>query len=446
MPKTVVRPFMGKTGTERGDEASAEPARRGPRALFIGVNYAPEPTGIGPYTAGMAEGLAARGWEVDVITGHPHYPWWRIPEEHRDLPSTSVENGVTVHRVHHFVPRRHRMATRVLHEVTFGARAASMSWGRPDVVVVVSPALLAARMVMAKAEAFGIPTIAWIQDIYSLGVREVGDGRGAGLIERVERSLTEGAERVVVIHDRFRRMLEEDLGTTSPIDVVRNWSHVPDLTGRRSAAMRARLGWKDDDVIVLHAGNMGAKQGLDHVVAASRLAAERKSRVRFVLMGDGNCRARLEEMGGNPNLQFVDPLPEDDFQTALASADILLVNECPGLTEMSVPSKLTTYFATGLPVLAAVAPTSTTYDEILAAGEGPTVAAGDPSAILARAEELAADPVRAAELGRAGQEYRRRLLTERAAVAGFELVLTDALRTQARVTRALVNSTVLGTP
>jgi hypothetical protein len=61
------------------------PSPRGQSALFIGINYAPEPTGIGPYTTGMAEGLARRGWGVDVITGFPHYPWWRIPEEHRTL-------------------------------------------------------------------------------------------------------------------------------------------------------------------------------------------------------------------------------------------------------------------------------------------------------------------------------------------------------------------------
>lgn len=409
-----------------------------PRVLFIGVNYAPEPTGIGPYTAGMAEALARRGWQVDVITGHPHYPWWRIPAEHAGLPPRATRDGVDVHRVHHFVPHSTSMGKRIAHEVTFGARAVATRWGRPDVVVVVSPALLAARMAMAKAQLLGIPVVAWIQDVYSLGVREVGGGRGAALIDRVERSLTDGAHRVVAIHDRFALTLARDLGTSTPVAVVRNWSHVPDLSRRRSAAMRTRLGWREDDVIVLHAGNMGVKQGLDHVVEASRLAAARGSRLRFVLMGDGNCRANLEAMGANPNLQFIDPLPEEDFQTALASADILLVNERPGLTEMSVPSKLTTYFATGLPVLAAVAATSTTYDEVVAAGQAVPVPAGDPAAILARAEELAEDRLFAGRLGLAGLEYRRRLLTEASAVRAFEAALIGVLQLRGRVRPATV--------
>lgn len=396
---------------------------RAPSVLFVGVNYAPEPTGIGPYTTGMAEGLAARGWDVAALTGHPHYPWWRVPEEHRGLPASRVVNGVSVRRVRHFVPRRHNPLTRALHEVIFGLRAATSRWGRRDVVVVVSPALLASVIVSWRARLRRIPTITWVQDIYTLGVKEAGGGAGAGLIARSERGLAGSSRRVVVIHDRFRRMFAEDLGVSRPIDVVRNWSHVPDLAGRRDADVRRRHGWSDGDVVVLHAGNMGAKQGLENVVAAAREAAERGSAVRFVLLGDGNQRAALETLaagpGLTPRLQFIDPLDDEGFQATLGSADILLVNERPGLTEMSVPSKMTTYFATGLPVIAAVDATSTTHDEMQAAGAGPCVPAADPVALVDAAENLAADPEAARAYGRNGQSYRERVLTEDAAIDRF---------------------------
>ena len=48
------------------------------RVLIVGINYRPERTAVGPYTAGLAEHLAARGDEVTVITGLPHYPAWQI--------------------------------------------------------------------------------------------------------------------------------------------------------------------------------------------------------------------------------------------------------------------------------------------------------------------------------------------------------------------------------
>ena len=58
--------------------------------------------------------------------------------------------------------------------------------------------------------------------------------------------------------------------------------------------------------------------------------------MKFVLLGDGNQRVSLEAMAACSRLQFLDPLPDGVFERALASADILLVNERPGVTEMAV--------------------------------------------------------------------------------------------------------------
>ena len=46
--------------------------------LLLTLNYAPEPVGIGPYSAGLAEALAERGHRVQVIAGKPYYPQWRV--------------------------------------------------------------------------------------------------------------------------------------------------------------------------------------------------------------------------------------------------------------------------------------------------------------------------------------------------------------------------------
>ena len=46
------------------------------RILVVGLNYAPEPVGIGPYSRGLAEALAAKGSAVEVVAGQPYYPQW----------------------------------------------------------------------------------------------------------------------------------------------------------------------------------------------------------------------------------------------------------------------------------------------------------------------------------------------------------------------------------
>lgn len=394
-----------------------------PSVLFIGVNYAPEPTGIAPYTTGMARALVADGIDARVLTAYPHYPWWRVLDGYRGFTRSEVINGVPVSRRRHFVPRRHNTLSRSISEVTFGVRALFARWGRPDVIVLVSPALISSRMAAVRARWLRIPTIVWVQDIYTLGIRETGGGGlSARLVASIERGLANSASRVIVIHERFRRMLRDDLGVVVPLDIVRNWSHIAPV--ERSEATREKLGWGVDEFIVLHAGNMGAKQGLENIVHAAREAERRGSRVRFVLLGDGNRRAALEAIGPSTHLQYVDPLPDGEFEKALASADALIVNELPGMTEMSVPSKLTSYFATGLPVIAAVDESSITHDEVQDSGAGECVPAGDPAALVDAAERLAADPVLRASFGAAGRAYRERHLTERAAVTAF----ADALR------------------
>ncbi|MBW9121129.1 glycosyltransferase [Microbacterium trichothecenolyticum] len=402
--------------------------RRAPRVLFIGINYAPEPTGIAPYTAGMAQALAMRGWHVGVITTHPHYPWWRVQDGFGGWKRVERQQSVDVTRVSHYVPHHHTMVERAVSELTFGLRADLAHWHHPDALVLISPAMIASRLAAVRAAMAGIPTVVWVQDIYTLGVRETGAiSRRAEGIALLERGLARSADRVVVIHDRFRRVLREELSVTTPVDVVRNWSHVTTDGAGRDSALRRELGWKDDDVVVLHAGNIGAKQGLENVVLASREAERRGSRIKFVLLGDGNQRPVLEAMGGSSRLQFLDPLPDGRFERALASADILLVNELPGLTEMAVPSKLTTYFASGLPVIAAVDSSSITHDEVCAAGAGICIPAGDPDALVDAAEQLAADPAAAQAFGESARRFRDQHLDVDAAVSSFQATLTRAI-------------------
>ncbi len=397
------------------------------RVTLVTLNYAPEPTGIAPYSTGAAVGLAAQGDTVLAITGYPHYPQWRILDRYPGLTRREHSDGVRLLRLRHPVPRAGGLLTRAAMEIVFGLRAAFSPWSRPDVVIAVSPALLSSAIVVLRARLTRTPVIVWVQDIYTLGAAQTG---AAGLAARTLRLLeswtTRKADRVIVIHDRFKRFLERELAVPSGrIDIVRNWTHVKPATGR-SSTTRHQLGWKDDETIVLHAGAMGSKQNLENVVLASRLAAEEHSKVRFVLLGDGHRRPALQAMGANPNLQFLDPLPDGVFESALASADVLLVNELPGMTEMSVPSKLTSYFSTGLPVLAAVDETSVTAEEIQVSGGGLRVPPSDPVALLAGAQRLAEDQDLALSLGERGLAHRESVLMVDTAIAGLTRSMDDA--------------------
>ncbi|MDD4868705.1 MAG: glycosyltransferase, partial [Mycobacterium sp.] len=176
------------------------------RICVVSINYEPEKSGIGPYTTGMAVGLAARGHYVEVLTGLPNYPEWRVDPAYQNLSGTvKVMDGVVVRRFAHYVPAEPTTRSRVIFESTFGARVVSAVWNRPEVVLTVSPSLIASAMVIARSRMANIPVGLIVQDLYGKGVAETG-AMCAGMARaatRFEGAILNGATGTAVVHERF---------------------------------------------------------------------------------------------------------------------------------------------------------------------------------------------------------------------------------------------------
>ena len=405
--------------------------RRAVRVAILGINYAPEPTGIAPYTTGLAAGLAKRGHDVRVLTGYPHYPQWKRDEASSGFRSEEEIDGVRVRRLSHHVPPDLTWVGRAAMELTFGLQLLTTRWGGPEVVVCVTPPLLAVAMAAVRARltwrrpAVGI----LVHDLYSRGVAETAavSGLSARAVGVVESAAIRRADGVAVIHAGFTTELADHLGVdVERIREIRNWNHVDPPDPSASAAFRNAHGWGADEVVVLHAGNMGYKQGLENVITAAELAARSASRARFVLLGDGNQRVSLEAAGaGVRTLEFLPPVGEDEFPAALGAADVLLVNERPGVAQMAVPSKLTSYFRSGKPILAATDAAGFTAGELAASGAGVCVPADRPDLLLSEALRLGTDRALGAQLGEAGRRYCAALLSEEAALDRYEAWIID---------------------
>ncbi|GAA4823341.1 glycosyltransferase family 4 protein [Actinomycetospora corticicola] len=388
------------------------------RVSILGLNYAPEPTGIAPYTTGLARFLAEAGHDVHVVTGLPHYPHWQVDPAYRGRLVEERDGDVRITRVAHPVPANPVGPGRIAMEAAFAARATRVVTGgrtRPDVVIAVSPALLsvAAAATLRRPGRTALGVIP--QDLYGHALAEtrLGSGRTAAAAAALERRLLARADGVVAIHGRFRSSIAALGVDEDRITTIRNWTHVPTAPRHPSdlAAVRSELGWRDDEIIALHAGNMGAKQGLENVVEAARRADQDGAPVRFVLLGHGSRRDRLRALAqGIRRIQFLDPLPTERFIDALAAADVLVLNEQAGIAEMCVPSKLTSYFAAGRPVVAATNALSAASAEIAASRAGVTVEPGSPVALLDAVVDTRLQPGDAEAMGLRGQLFAHDVL------------------------------------
>jgi glycosyltransferase involved in cell wall biosynthesis len=197
----------------------------------------------------------------------------------------------------------------------------------------------------------------------------------------------------VVISSAFSKYIC-GLGVDSErISEIPNWAELKAIQpSKPDQAMRSLLGAGPDDFLVLHSGNMGAKQDLINVVAAAEILQD-EARIRIALVGDGTERANIEEAVRATKLNNVRLLPLQpaaDFPRVLAAADVLLINQAPLVMDSVLPSKLLAYMAAARPVLAAVHQDSATADLVRRASCGVVAAAGQPATLAAAIRSMSA--------------------------------------------------------
>ena len=408
----------------------------GPGILIFGINYAPELAGIAPYTTGLAEHFASEGHHVEVITGIPHYPQWQPQAANGSINGANP----TVRRYGHYVPRRANAIGRAAYETTWLLSAArSLRRVRADVVIGIIPSLSGGILASLAAQRLKVPFGLIFQDTMGAAASQSGYAGAANLattIQSIERRLCRRASAIAVVADGFRGYLEHLGAEPTRIHRVRNWVRWTDPSEARSET-RTRLGWREDEFICLHAGNMGRKQGLDNLLATASLL--RSEPIRVVLAGGGNDRERLGNIASGLNLEnvtFLDVQRSGSYESMLRAADVLVVNQRASVGDMALPSKLTSYFASGRPVIAAVSATSETAYEVRSSEAGLVVAAEDPHELAGAILKVKNQPSLATRLADRGRSYAAANLEEQAVMSQFDhlladLVSADSVRPQA---------------
>jgi len=129
-----------------------------------------------------------------------------------------------------------------------------------------------------------------------------------------------------------------------------NWSETERFRNvNRDPALLSRLGVVPNRRVLLYAGNIGEKQGLETLIeAADRLRDHRE--LQFLIVGEGAGKARLVEIAQRKRLSslvFAPLQAYEDLPALLASADCHLVIQRRGAADAVLPSKLTNILASG---------------------------------------------------------------------------------------------------
>lgn len=399
-----------------------------PHVLIASICYAPDKTGIAIGVTGLAEDLASRGWDVTVVTGIPHYPAWRVGSVPED-----EQGPVRIIRCRHFVPARQSVSRRGLYEISWLASCLpAVLRRRPvDVLLGVTPNLGGAVLAELGARRLHVPYVVMFLDLLGPALRQSGYQRGgavAGAVRWVELQCARRAASAVVMAEGFRPYLTSGGVRSERVHHIANPVRMAPPSRPRQE-VRRRLGWSEDEFVVLHSGNMGFKQGLENLLRAAA-QAHPAERLRFILQGDGNQRVQLETMARelpSNKVTFSPLVPAEDLPDVLAAADVLLLNQRREVREMSLPSKLGCYFAAGRPVLAAVSADSEAGREVLRSEGGILVEPDQPMALLDAVRKLSAQPELRSHLGAHGLGYANRELRPETTLEQMHSLLSDAV-------------------
>jgi glycosyltransferase involved in cell wall biosynthesis len=367
------------------------------RYAIVTETYPPEINGVALTVRGLEQGLRARGHEVSVVR----------PRQAADGHGDGAAHELLVRGLP--LPRYPGLR--------FGLPCAArlrQAWSaaRPDAIYVATEGPLGGSALKA-ARALGIPAATGFHTRFDEYMRDYGAPFLVGAALAWMRRFHNGADATLVP----TRELADFLRERGFHDVVRLPRAVDTALfdpARRDRGLRGQWGADDASLVAIYVGRIAPEKNLDLAVRAFRALQQRRPEARFVWVGDGPARARLER--DNPDFVFCGVQRGETLAAHFASGDLFLF---PSLSETFGNVTLEA-MASGVPTVA--------YDygaahEHLRHGEhGAALRNGDEAGFIDAAARIAGDDALRARMAHAGREAIAGLRPQQVA-ADFDALL-----------------------
>lgn len=298
--------------------------------------------------------LVAKGHRVHVIAARPHKAV---------LDDSPVDDGkARVTRSYIFPYTGHGKWNYIAHYLSFMMSSVWASWRHPskfDVVWASSPPLFVGIAGWIVARLKKAKFVLDVRDIWPDSVATTGQIRSDSLMYRMakhaERWLYRAADRITCV---ARPMAEYIAGFgVEPPAVIYNA-----IPGRYLDAVESveksepAVPSGGEALTIAYVGNMGYCQNLGLVVAAAeRLQAAGERGIRFLFVGEGVEKAKLEARvreAGLKNVEIRGAVSKADaLRISVGSSALVLLLKDDGTMDKTIPSKVFDYLAAGRPIL-----------------------------------------------------------------------------------------------
>lgn len=384
--------------------------------LLILTQYYPPETGAPQNRlSDLAERLHLKGVQVTVLTAMPNYPKMEIFDAYKGLHFVKETiQQITVYRTKIYVSKSKKILARLRNYFSFvwsSARAAGQLESQYDYILCESPPLFLGYSAMYLARRKKAKLIFNVSDLWPESAEKLGVVTNPWLL-KLAYNLEAKCYRKAYLVTGQTQGICEDIQLRFPL-VKTYWLpngadldfYDPEQVDEKK--WREKQGFAASEFILLYAGILGIAQGLEIIPQAAEYFRH-QPHIRFVLIGAGPEKSKLEALIQSKNLKNVTLLPpvlKEEMPAILKSVNAAVIPlRKLELFKGAIPSKIFEALAMELPILLGVDGESRKL--FIEQGHCGLFFAPEQETDLARVvKQLVETPELARNLGQNGRQY-----------------------------------------
>lgn len=306
-----------------------------------------------------------RGYEVTVVTGMPNYPEGKFYKGFGWFKKTREEyEGIHIIRLP-IIPRGKNSIMLMINYASYvisGFFWKLFTKVKADKVFIfeVSP-MTQALVGVWYAKRRKIPCYIYVQDLWPENVQIVtgiSNKRIIAAIDKTVNSIYRKCDKIFATSPSFVKRIEERSSAWVGVESkVVYWPQYAEEFYRPVERVELPDMPQNDKFKIVFTGNIGYAQGLDILPKTAALLKKDNVDCQFIIIGDGRYREEFEKEIANNDVADMFALlgrkKPEEIPYYMAWCDVAFISFADNpLFEMTIPAKLQSYMACGMPILA----------------------------------------------------------------------------------------------
>lgn len=339
-------------------ETEYEDSNKKKHILVVSQYFYPETFRIND----MCQEWVKRGYKVTVVTGIPNYPMGKTFSGYGLLKNRhEIWNGIEIIRIP-LIPRGSSTIGMMANYVSFmlsGICAGKLKRIKADLVFSFEVSPMTQVMTgISFAKKLKVPHFLYVQDLWPENVITVTGIRNSAVIKPIDRMVDyiyKNSDEIFATSPSFVEAICNRKKAV-PKEKVHYWPQYAEEFYQPCIRLKVPEIGEDNSFKIVFTGNIGTAQGLQILPKTAELLKE--EHVKFVIVGDGRYLAEFEndirDKAVEDKFILIPRQPAERIPEILSNCDAAFLSfQDDPLWTKTIPAKLQSYMACGMPVIAA---------------------------------------------------------------------------------------------